>query len=104
MLRETYDVPYEYYGDQIWSLFKLCLCNVMAFFVLHHFLIRKENSNIDNYDIAIDIIDDEATIEKVIKTSNKLMLVAENSKYEPMMRDVQEVYISGKVVGVLKIS
>ncbi|MCT4599183.1 MAG: type I restriction enzyme HsdR N-terminal domain-containing protein [Vallitalea sp.] len=65
-------------------------------------LVRIQQS-VDNYDIAIVIVDDAATMKKVVKMGEKIMLMADNSKYEPIIRYANEVFINGKVVGVLKL-
>lgn len=64
-------------------------------------IVRKQNT-IDNYDIAVAIVDEEATMKKIIKMQDKIMLMPENSKYEPIQKRADEVYIAGKVVGILK--
>lgn len=65
-------------------------------------LVRNQQS-VDNYDIAIVVIDDSATMKKVVKMDDKIMLMADNSKYQPIIKHPNEVFINGKVVGVLKL-
>lgn len=65
-------------------------------------LVRNQNV-VDNYDIAIAVVDDMATMKKVMKMGDNIMLIAENSNYEPICKPSNEVYINGKVVGVLKV-
>ncbi len=66
-----------------------------------HVVVRMQK-DINNYDIAIAIVDEEATMKKIVKMGEHVMLMPENNKYEPIMKKAEEVFIAGKVVGVLK--
>lgn len=63
--------------------------------------IRQQNS-VDNGEIAAVVIGDEATLKRVYKTQDGLMLVAENPAYQPMYfsgEDLNRTYILGKAIG-----
>jgi repressor LexA len=66
-------------------------------------LFVRRQSMVDNNDIAIVLIDQEATVKRVFIKENKLILVSENEKYAPMEFDLSEkdskqFYILGKVL------
>jgi len=63
--------------------------------------IRQQNT-VDNGEIAAVVIGDEATLKRVYRTSDGLMLVAENPAYQPMYfsgEDLNGTYILGKAIG-----
>lgn len=60
--------------------------------------IRKQ-SDVDDGEIAAVIIDDSATLKRVFKFENKVVLKAENPKYKPiLLNGDKSVYIVGKAV------
>lgn len=62
----------------------------------------KQQSTVENGEIAAVVIDDEATLKRVYKTNDGLMLVAENPAYQPMYFSGEELsgaYILGKAIG-----
>lgn len=66
-------------------------------------VIVREQKTVENGEIAIVIIGDEAVCKKVVKHSDSLVLVSLNAKYEPMLfsledMDKKPVVIAGKVV------
>lgn len=63
----------------------------------------KKQSDVDNGDIAAVIIDDEATLKKVYKNENTLILQPCNSNYAPIVLsedDHKNIRILGEMVGV----
>lgn len=67
------------------------------------FVFIKEMSMVDNGDIAAVIIDDEATLKRVYyyPEKNKIMLVAENPAFEPLVymnEELNYIRILGKAV------
>ena len=63
----------------------------------------KKMPIVDNGDIAAVIIDDEATLKRVYyyPEKNKLVLQAENPKYEPFVylnEELEQIRILGKAV------
>lgn len=62
--------------------------------------IRKQ-STVDNGEIAAVLIDGEATLKKVYKTSSKITLRASNPLYEDIVLDSEnEVHVLGEAVAV----
>lgn len=62
----------------------------------------KQQNTVDNGEIAAVVIDDEATLKRVYKTADGLMLVAENPAYQPMYFSGEELthaYVLGKAIG-----
>ncbi len=62
----------------------------------------KQQPTVENGEIAAVVIDDEATLKRVYKTSEGLMLVAENPAYQPMYFSGDELikaYVLGKAIG-----
>lgn len=70
-------------------------------------IVRKQ-SDVDNGQIGIILINgDEATVKKVIKKENGIMLVANNPMYEPMFFDAYDIQtkpvkIIGRVIELRK--
>lgn len=59
----------------------------------------KKQSDVDDGEIAAVIIDDSATLKRVFKFENKVVLKAENPKYKPiLLNGDKSVYIVGKAV------
>ena len=60
--------------------------------------IRKQ-PDVDDGEIAAVIIEDSATLKRVFKLGDKVMLKAENPRYKPiMLNGDKSVYIIGKAV------
>lgn len=62
----------------------------------------KQQPTVENGEIAAVVIDDEATLKRVYKTADGLMLVAENPAYQPMYFSGDELiktYVLGKAIG-----
>ncbi|MBT2583961.1 transcriptional repressor LexA [Planococcus sp. ISL-109] len=53
-------------------------------------------------DIVIAVIDGEATMKKYMSMGSEILLVAENPEFEPIMMRSEDVYINGRVIGVMK--
>ncbi|MGI2327634.1 transcriptional repressor LexA [Planococcus sp. YIM B11945] len=64
-------------------------------------IVHRQNSA-SNGDIVIAVIDGEATMKKYMPMGSEILLVAENPSYEPIMMRSEDVYINGRVIGVLK--
>ena len=61
----------------------------------------KKTPTVDNGRIGAVLIDDEATLKKVIKTDNAIILQLCNSEYQPIvLTENEEVMILGEMVGV----
>ena len=64
--------------------------------------VRKQNT-LENGDIGIILVDDEATVKRVYFKDNKMILQPSNSNYQPRIFDEEElqkhhVQILGKVL------
>lgn len=56
-----------------------------------------------NGDIVVALLDDEATVKTFEKKGNKIRLIPENEKYQPIeVNDKIEFSLVGKVVGVVR--
>lgn len=56
----------------------------------------------DNLDVVVAVVGEEATLKKYSKMGNRILLVPENKSYEPILVDERDLYINGKVIGVIK--
>lgn len=65
-------------------------------------VIVHQQSTAQPNDIIIAVIDDEATMKKYMPMGDNVILMAENSNYEPILMRSEDVRINGKVIGVLK--
>nr|WP_211184370.1 transcriptional repressor LexA [Paenibacillus lemnae] len=64
-------------------------------------IVHRQNTA-SNGDIVIAIIDQEATMKKFMLMGDSVLLISENSSYEPIQMKREDVLINGKVIGVLK--
>ncbi len=64
-------------------------------------VIKKQNTFNNREIIAVDI-DGNATLKRVMKMGDLLILISENSAYEPMQVSGEQVSVIGKAVGVIK--
>ncbi len=67
----------------------------------------RQQSSVENGEIAAVVIGDEATLKRVYKTADGLMLVAENPAYQPMYfsgDELSQTYILGKAIGFQSIN
>ena len=53
-------------------------------------------------DIVVALLGEEATVKRFFKKRTHIELKAENPKYKPMLVDPGEVFVQGKVVGVMR--
>ena len=62
----------------------------------------RQQDTVENGEIAAVLIEDEATLKRIFKYDDKLVLQPENSKYEPFIyikEEVNKIRIIGKAVG-----
>ena len=65
-------------------------------------IVRKQSS-LDSGEVGAVIIDDEATLKRVVRRNNQILLRAENPAYEDMtLSSDRDVSIAGRLVGVLR--
>jgi len=63
-------------------------------------LIVRNQSTANNGDIVVARIDDEATVKRFYRESNRIRLQPENSDFEPIYTD--NCVIEGKVIGLIR--
>jgi repressor LexA len=66
------------------------------------YVIVKHQSTIENGEIAVVLLEDEATVKKVYKEKRKVVLKPENRNMQPTKHSPDEVTIIGRVVGVIR--
>lgn len=62
----------------------------------------KQQNTVENGEIAAVVIGDEATLKRVYRTADGIMLVAENPAYQPMYfsgEELSQAYVLGKAIG-----
>ena len=64
-------------------------------------VVHKQNSA-ENGDIIVALINNEVTVKKFMFMGGEVLLVSENSAYEPIMMKAEDVVINGKVIGVMQ--
>lgn len=64
-------------------------------------IIHKQNTA-NNMDIVVATIDENATLKKYMSMGDYVLLLPENTNYEPIQMKKTDVYINGVVIGVLK--
>jgi repressor LexA len=64
-------------------------------------LVRPQNT-IDNGEIGVVLIEDEATVKRVYKERKKIILKPENKNIKPTKHNPDKVTIIGKVIGVIR--
>ena len=66
-------------------------------------VIISPQKDASNGDIVVALIDDEATVKTYEQKNNKIKLIPENDKYQPIeISGLREFSIVGKVVGVVR--
>lgn len=65
-------------------------------------VVVNKQATVDNQDICIALIDDEATMKRFMLMGSTILLISENENYEPIQMNAEDVVINGKVIGVLK--
>jgi repressor LexA len=66
------------------------------------YVIVRPQKTIENKEIAVVLLEDEATVKRVCKERKKIILKPENSTMQPTEHSPHEVTILGKVVGVIR--
>lgn len=69
--------------------------------ILHDdYVIVRQQSNANNGEIVVAMLDDEATVKRFYKEKNSIRLQPENPVYEPIRSP--EITVIGKVIGVFR--
>lgn len=66
------------------------------------YVIVNYQSSADNGQIIIALMDEEATLKRYMQMGDSILLIPENSKYEPINVKPDQIKINGIVIGVLK--
>jgi repressor LexA len=66
------------------------------------FVLVRPQGTIDNGEIGVVLIGDEATVKRVYKKKNQIILKPENRDMLPSIHNPDEVTIIGRVVGVIR--
>jgi len=66
------------------------------------YVIVNQQSTADNGQFVIALLDDEATLKRYMQMGDSVLLIPENSKYEPINLNPDQVQINGIVIGLLK--
>jgi repressor LexA len=64
------------------------------------FVIVRRQSNADPGDIVVALVEDEATVKRFFIDGDQVRLQPENPAIEPILFDVKDVMILGKVIGL----
>lgn len=64
-------------------------------------IVHKQNTAV-NGDIVIAVINNEATMKRFMLMGSSVLLISENSKYEPIQMNSGDIVINGRVIGVMK--
>lgn len=69
------------------------------------YVIVRDQQSIENGEIGVAIIDEEATVKYIFREENTFKLVAANDRYDPIIVDLETTAfrIGGKVVGVHRV-
>lgn len=65
-------------------------------------VVVHQQNTASNGDIVIAVIDGEATMKKYMQMGSEILLMSENPEFEPILMRSEDVYINGRVIGVLK--
>lgn len=66
------------------------------------YVIVKPQRTIEHGEVAVVLLEDEATVKRVHKEKRKIVLKPENKRMQPTKHSPDEVTIIGRVVGVIR--
>jgi repressor LexA len=66
------------------------------------FIVVNPQNDVNNGEIGVVLIDDEATVKRVYVNKGKVTLKPENSAMEPVTYSAESTSIIGKVIGVIR--
>ncbi|KYH34338.1 LexA repressor [Clostridium tepidiprofundi DSM 19306] len=67
------------------------------------YVVLEKCQTVDNYQIAAVAIDENATLKRVVKMGDSVLLLAENKDYEPIQVSSEQVNILGVAIGIIHI-
>jgi repressor LexA len=66
------------------------------------YVVVRPQKTIENGEIGVILIDDEATVKRVFRKKKKIILKPENKNMQPTIHNPDEITIIGKVAGVIR--
>jgi repressor LexA len=66
------------------------------------YVVVRPQKTVENGEIGVVLIEDEATVKRVYREKNKIVLKPENKNMQPTKHNPDEVNIIGRVVGVIR--
>jgi repressor LexA len=66
------------------------------------YVVVKPQNTIEHREIGVVLIGDEATVKRIIRKDEKIILKPENSRMKPISYGIGEITIVGKVIGVIR--
>lgn len=66
------------------------------------YVIVRPQRTLENGEIGVVLLEDEATVKRVYRDKNKIVLKPENRTMQPTEHNPHEVTVIGKVVGVIR--
>jgi repressor LexA len=66
------------------------------------YVIVRPQRTLENGEIGVVLLEDEATVKRVYRDKNKIVLKPENRAMQPTEHNPHEVTVIGKVVGVIR--
>jgi repressor LexA len=66
------------------------------------YVIVKPQRTIENGEVAVVLLEDEATVKRVHKEKRKIVLKPENRTMQPTKHSPDEVTVIGRVIGVIR--
>ncbi|MBE3597942.1 MAG: transcriptional repressor LexA [Limnochordaceae bacterium] len=64
------------------------------------YVVVRSQPSVENGEIAVALVEDEATVKRIFKEKGQVRLQPENPRYKPIL--TKDVQILGKVIGVLR--
>lgn len=65
------------------------------------YVLVRQQPTVENGEIAVVLLEDEATVKRFYKENNRIRLQPENPRYEPII--VRSAQVLGKVIGVFRL-
>jgi len=94
-------VPIQFIGDGNHFILKVQGESMIEAGIMNQdYLIVRQQQHADNGEIAVVLLEDEATVKRFYQKENHIELRPENSSMEPII--VEEAYVVGKVVGLFR--
>lgn len=100
-VEDTFALPAEFVGEKTAFLLRVKGDSMIEAGILDRdFVVVRQQPTAENGDIVVAMIEDEATVKRFFKESDRVRLQPENSSMEPIY--VRDVTIVGKVVALFR--